>query len=138
MSPAAIRIFKLGLAVSIVVGVAALGAGVWAATRSPFPECLFEDSLPIGDKELVGYRQGADFRISTMTGMPILNAWTPVPRESRDKAWGRPNHWLKVPHFSLSLWWPFTLSCVLPSIWVLRRRRPSARGFPVAAVRRAT
>src|SRR5688500_9702589 len=131
MSPGAAPIFKVGVVLSILLGVAVVVAAVWS-TRSGFP---FDEGLPLGNKELIGYRQGADFRGATREGAPILVMWARVPtareRAAVDEVWGRPDHWFKVPQFSVSLWWPFAMSCVLPSVWLVRRRRRFTRGFPV-------
>src|SRR4051794_2225689 len=100
MSPGVTRLFKIGLALSFVVGSASVVAAAWLA-RSEFPDSLFEGGLPVGNKELIGYRQGADFRLATVKGFPIFVMWSRVPtareRSAVDERWGRPNHWLKVP-----------------------------------------
>jgi hypothetical protein len=111
-------------------------------TRSPV--LILNDGLPIGNKQFSGYRRGADFRIATYATLEVFPYPTTSPTaESRAIAafnaeWGHPQHWLHIPEFSLSLWWPFVLSGVLPGIWLARRRQRDAPGFPVVVGRRAT
>ena len=142
MSPTATRFLNLGVTLSIVIGMASACAAVWAATRAPG---VLDEGLPIGNKRLSAYRRGADFRITTekiMVEVFLSPGATPdALREAAayNEAWGHPQHWLNVPVFSLSLWWPVALSGVLPGIWFVRRRRQrNAVGFPVVAIRQAT
>ena len=141
MSPAATRWFKLGLALSIVIGAASVCAAGWAATRAPG---VLDEGLPIGNKRLSAYRRGADLRITTEKIMVEIfltpGASPEALRQAADynQAWGRPQHWLNVPVFSLSLWWPIAFSAVLPGIWLVRARRRGGAGFPVVPVRQAT
>lgn len=130
---AATRIFHVGVVLSVLLGMLSLVAGVWAAREfRPW------DGLPLGNKELIGYRNGADFRIATITPLPIyLTPWHGAAARDRalariNQRWGRPDHWLNVPDFGLSLWWPFLLSLVLPITWFVRRHgHPVRTGFPV-------
>jgi hypothetical protein len=142
MSPAAARFFKIGLTLSILIGMASACALVWAATRAPG---VLDEGLPIGNKRLCAYRRGGDFRITTEKIVVEVFLSPPAsPAALRqaaawNEAWGNPQHRLNVPVFSLSLWWPLALSAILSSIWLVRRHRQhNAVGFPVVTVRQAT
>jgi hypothetical protein len=145
MSPTATRFFKLGLALSIIVGMASMCGAVWAVTRSSVT-ILSDEGLPIGNRRLSAYRRGADLRITTSEKMTVEVFLSPPAspdaiRKARawNEAWGHPQHWLNVPAFSLSLWWPLALSGVLPGVWLARRRRRHAVvGFPIVASPRVT
>jgi hypothetical protein len=135
MSPGAARIFNVLVFLSIVLGLTLLVAAGWIA-RSESPNVLFAFALPVGNKELVGFRERIDFRVASVEPPPVFVMWTRAAtareRAAVDEAWGRPKHWLRIPEFNLSLWWPIMLSLVLPATWVMRRRRHSPAGFPVA------
>lgn len=142
MSHVTTRPFKIGLALSVVVGVASVVAAAWAATAAPV--MYLDGGVPIGNKQLTGYRQGLDFRVVTYSDLEVFVFPERSPTANTraaaalNAAWGRPRHWLNVPEFSLSLWWPAALSAVLPSIWLLRARKRQPAGFPVLPGRRAT
>src|SRR5688572_9265839 len=117
MSPAATRLFKIGLMVSIVIGIASACAVVWAGTRTPG---VLDDGLPIGNKRVSAYRRGPDFRITTEKIVVEIFLSPPATPDAVlraaawNAAWGHPQHWLNIPVFSLSLWWPLALSGILP------------------------
>ncbi len=117
------RAFRVGLVLSIVVGLSAVALGVRGSRRFAILE-----GISIGNKQLVCYRDGIDFRVATIEfgvfpGDPVVAG--EVYRE-----WGSPGNWLKIPGFDVSLWWAFGLSLVMPVIWVLRRRTRGG-GFAV-------
>jgi hypothetical protein len=111
----------IGAVLSVLIGMGSVAAGVWGARdklRFGFP---IANGYPLGNKEICAYRRGADFRIRSFEALAIFllqtEARTAAQIAAEDAAWGRPNHWLKVPEFDLSLWWVFGGSMVLPGIW---------------------
>jgi hypothetical protein len=136
MSRASGCIFKTAIVLSVILAIASVAAACWT-TKSQFP---LEEGIRFGNKEIYGYRVGADFRIAFLPPFPIfrLRAYVPTAEQlaREDQAWGCPNHWLKIPKCSFSLWWPFAFSLVMPAIWFSRKRRRTGPGFPVEPIRR--
>jgi hypothetical protein len=142
------HLFKFAFAMSLLIAAACLIAGVWIAVwphvqTSPPPGVLIlRDGWPVGNKELFGYRTGADVRLTSRPRLELILYPVLVPNaETRavwdwNARWGGPSHWLKIPEFNVSLWWPFALSLIMPAFWLLRsRHRPTETGFPVMPAR---
>ncbi|MFI5379102.1 MAG: hypothetical protein ACHRHE_07395 [Tepidisphaerales bacterium] len=129
----------LALLLSIAIAASCVAAVVWVA-RSECP--VLDPVLAIGNKEVVVFRQGWDFRIALLEPLPEFgtSAHSPAKMElaAKDAKWGRPNHWLKLPEGHFSLWWAAALSSVAPAFWILRRRSHPGRGFPVWIVQQGT
>ncbi|MGA2496255.1 MAG: hypothetical protein ABSH20_00855 [Tepidisphaeraceae bacterium] len=133
------RLFILGLFLSIAMAASCVAAVVWVA-RSEDP--IRDPVLAIGNKEVVVFRQGWDFRIALLKHLPEYGIGSRSPTETelaaRDAKWGRPNHWLKLPEGHVSLWWAAALSSIAPAFWMFRQRSHPGRGFPVLIVRQGT
>lgn len=125
---------------AILAAAIAVGCVIVAAWGTVAKE-PFEEGVAVGNKEIVSFRQGVDFRVGFLTPTPIFGTHSRAPsaeeRVAEESAWGRPNHWLRLPDTDFSLWWPFSVSAVLLGAWVLTKRPRSTRGFPVTAARRA-
>lgn len=140
MSPATKRLVNVSVLPAAVVTIACIATG-WC-TRAEAP---FYQSVPVGNKELVRFRQGWcgwDFRIAVAPPGPVFGLRSRAPTEperaAEERAWGRPDHWLRLPEFELSLWWPFSVSLVVLGLWIAGKWSRPSRGFPVTAVRGAT
>lgn len=126
------RAYSFGLVGSVMLFVSTVAA----ATCTIYFDLPFSEGLWIGHRELVLWQDGADIRFAAQDPMPIFGLAT-TDEGMRDLADGigfdtNPRlRWLTLPRFEVSLWWPFTLSLVLPAIHLTRRSRTCERGFPV-------
>jgi len=142
MSAARGRAFNFGVVVSILIGIASIGIGCWGMKR-PFLFAWLDGGVGLGNKQLIAYREGADFRVAAVSALEAFDSYLGPSADASGATgvnvnvnayWGGPDHWLKVPEFSVSLWWLLALSCVLPGMWVWRRRRRAGVGFPIVVV----
>ena len=138
MSPVAKRLINIAAIPAVVLAAAC----IFMAGRTVAVEHPFEEGMALGNKELVTFRSGYDFRVGPVTPAPIFGLRMRAPTEAElaaeEAMWGRPKHWLRLPSMDFSLWWPFSASVSVLGLWVVARRSRARRGFPVEAARRPT
>jgi hypothetical protein len=124
--------------VAVIPAAMLAAACVIVAAWGALADDPLEEGVAVGNKELVSFRQGYDFRVGLLTPAPIFGLRMRAPTEAEvaaeEEAWGRPKHWLRLPSTDFSLWWPFSASVVVLGVWVVMRRSRPRRGFPVTAV----
>jgi hypothetical protein len=120
------------MAVMLAAGCVAAAVWGWSADQ------LLEPGIAVGNKELFVFREGFDFRVALLPPSPVFGLRADAPTAAQlaaeEVAWGRPNHWLRLPEIDFSLWWPFALSSATLGFSSLARRPRAGRGFPLTQV----